>query len=76
MEELALAVRLSFGVLRKTKPELIEAMKKMDRDARLDADAPERLLEGFVRGRDLAERFQRLINSAECRTAIAIANIC
>jgi hypothetical protein len=60
---------------RKTKPELIEAMKKMDGDDSLEPHAPERLLGTFVHGRELAELFQHLTASAECRIAVAIANI-
>jgi hypothetical protein len=75
LRDAALAVRFALGVLRKTKPELIEAMKKMDGDDRLEPDAPERLLGTFTRGREIAECFQRLIDGAECRTAVAIANI-
>jgi hypothetical protein len=75
LRDLALAVRFALGVLRKTKPELIEAMKKMGEDDGLEPEAPERLLGTFMRGRELAELFQHLTASAECRIAVAIANI-
>ena len=73
--EFRVAIGLAVGLLAKTKPELIEALKKIDGDARLEPDAPEALLGLLVQGREFAEDFLKLINGAECRVAVALANI-
>jgi hypothetical protein len=73
--DFATASRLAVGVLNKTKAELIEVVNKLDADQPLEEDSAERLLEGFMHGRERGETLLELLKAAEIRLAIALANV-
>jgi hypothetical protein len=67
------AARSALGVVKMTKVELIAMTRKIG--AKGSREEAERLLQFLVGGRELTEGLHKLIEAAEIRTAVALANI-
>jgi hypothetical protein len=67
------AARSALGVLKMTKAELIAMAREVgEKGSRDDAEG---LLQFLVGGRELTEELHKLIEVAEIRTAVALANV-
>jgi len=69
LENLHQMVQLAHGVMGKSKPELIESLLKAD------AGHVATLVKRLARERETAQELVKLLDAAECRLMIAMANI-
>jgi hypothetical protein len=75
LDSICLTSGLAIGVLRQTKAGLIESLKKMDNDPRLESDAPEAFLGSLVGAQEDLSDLLKILQGAEVRVAVALANI-
>ena len=69
-----IAGRMAMGMLSLTTAELIEAIRKCDADNKGESSSD--MLRFLSDARDLREELSELIQAAELRHAVAMANVC